>query len=263
MSFGRIFLKHFVIALLWLLHQQEAEAGNVKPKLPLRGRIVDGVDAIEGQFPYQVSVWFEGSHMCGGSIISPSYILTAAHCAYAGQDQVVDPSLLSVRAGSIYNNRGGQVASVSEITVHPSYNGNDSDMALLKLSDPLEMNANVRAIELATEEPPLGSFVTTSGWGRLSEGGVRPETLHYLLVLGLPNANCKNWLPHLSNTSTCFVHLKGQGVCNGDSGGPAVYEDKLVGVTSWVLGDCGAVYGPDVYSSVVYHRDWITRNSRE
>uniref|UniRef100_A0A1I8NLI1 Peptidase S1 domain-containing protein n=1 Tax=Stomoxys calcitrans TaxID=35570 RepID=A0A1I8NLI1_STOCA len=261
MSFGSIFHKHLLIALLCLLHQQATKAGKVKPSLPLRARILGGSDAAEGQFPHQVSIRIGETHICGGSIISPSYILTAAHCAYAGEEPI-DPSYLSIRAGSIYVNRGGQEANVSEITVHPSYNENDNDIALMKLAAPLQMNENVRAIELATEEPPVGSFVTTSGWGRLSQDGAQPEILQYFAMLGLPNAECKTWLPRLSDNTICLVHFNGQGVCRGDSGGPAVYDGKLVGVTNSVLGVCGR-FGPDVFSSVAHHRDWVVRNSRE
>ncbi|XP_013110304.1 chymotrypsin-1 [Stomoxys calcitrans] len=264
MVFRKVVRIQLFLVLLCLIHHQATEARAPKDsRPPLRGRIVGGSNAREGQFAYQVSLRLDGSHLCGGSVISADYILTAAHCVYAGGDSVVAPSVLSIMAGSNRRNSGGQQRDVSEIKVHPNYtgSGNDSDIALLKLSSPLELNDDVQTIALATEEPPLAALVTASGWGRLSEGGARPDILQYINMIALPNSECRTWT-RVSNNVICLLHLDGQGACNGDSGGPAVYNNELVGVANAVFGECGT-FGPDVYSSVAFHRDWVLRNSQD
>lgn len=103
-------------------------------------------------------------HFCGGSIISKDYVLTAGHCA-EGQSA----SRLKVRVGSSFKSKDGDLVTVEEITVHPSYNPFtiDYDFALLKLSESLVLGENVKAIKLPEQDksPSAGTHCTVSGWG--------------------------------------------------------------------------------------------------
>ncbi|NP_001298167.1 serine protease SP24D-like precursor [Stomoxys calcitrans] len=248
-----------IFCVLYLaLGHREGEAQRPRPQ----PRIVGGLTAFKGSFPYQVSVQLNGGHICGGSIISKDYVLTAAHCVYEGQsDELVPISQLYIRAGSIFSNFGGQRRGVSEIKAHPSYNYPIDDIALLKLAQPLKLNKEVAAIDLATEEPTSGSELTISGWGRLSEGGSMPRVLQHTTLLGLSNEDCRKTVP-IPGHVICVLHGVRQGVCDGDSGGPAVLDKKLVGVANFVDGQCGTS-GPDGYASVPYYRDWILKNSSD
>lgn len=84
--------KRLLLAIIILWNYCEAE--NVRQFYP-QGRIVGGTAAREGQFPYQVSLRWGGAHVCGGSIVSASYIVTAAHCLTLGtaEQKYVDNSL--------------------------------------------------------------------------------------------------------------------------------------------------------------------------
>uniref|UniRef100_A0A1L8EGG5 Putative serine protease sp24d-like protein n=1 Tax=Haematobia irritans TaxID=7368 RepID=A0A1L8EGG5_HAEIR len=228
------------------------------------GRIVGGVDAYEGQFPHQISLRFSGSHICGGSIISRNYILTAAHCVGAededGVYHVDDAKYFTIRAGSTNRLMGGVVKQVVEIIVHEDYGNFINDVALLKLESPLIFSANIQAIPIATEEVPVGSAVGISGWGRLKTGGDIPIKLQHNTLESISKLKCFTSILMSSDALICLAHPSDNGACNGDSGGPATYNNELVGVAGFVVGGCGTT-NPDGYAKVFYHRDWIKAHS--
>ncbi|KAJ4432547.1 hypothetical protein ANN_21170 [Periplaneta americana] len=92
------------------------------------GRIVGGTTTTITNFPYQLSLRYSGSHICGASIISANWAVTAGHCI------IGSASSLTLRAGSTYSNTGGTVHQVSQAIRHGSYNANtlDYDIAVLK-----------------------------------------------------------------------------------------------------------------------------------
>ncbi|XP_013110305.1 serine protease SP24D [Stomoxys calcitrans] len=258
MTFEKPSSKPLLFFYLCLAYCYGVQAANLK----LQGRIVGGQNAILGQFPYQVSVQVVDMHVCGGAIISNDYVVTAAHCVYHGDPlQLIPNFLVDVRAGSILHDADGQRVGVAEIKPHPEFHGHTNDIALLKLSRPLEFNENVRAIGLATEEPRSGSQLSITGWGRLSENGIVPGILQHTTLFALAHEQCQTLAaipPHVM----CVLHNDGEGACDGDSGSPAVLNNQLVGVAIFVKGKCGTL-GPDGYASVPHYRQWLIDNSRD
>lgn len=126
-------------------------------------RIVGGREVNIEDYNYQVSLQKIG-HFCGGSIISPSYILTAAHCTN-GQDA----KRLKVRAGSSFKGSGGEVYQVETILQHPNYTSSntDFDYSILKLESEIKLSEVANAITLpdVNEWVKVGSDCTVSGWG--------------------------------------------------------------------------------------------------
>ncbi|XP_073833451.1 serine protease SP24D-like [Musca autumnalis] len=233
-------------------------AANKTRQFHPQSRIVGGATASEGQFPHQVSLRWGGSHVCGGSIISSTYIVTAAHCVTRGTPpKAFPPNYISIRAGSRNRDAGGQVIDGAELKVHPDYDRFDNDIALVKLSKPLKFNEHVKAIDLVQHEPPTGVPVLASGWGLTKNGGSTSKYLQYNTLTARRNADCGNSTP---DSVICLTHGAGNGVCSGDSGGPATYKNTLVGVANYVVNGCGSTFA-DGFSSVAYHYKWLKSNS--
>lgn len=128
------------------------------------GRIVGGNEIEIEAIPYQVSVRFYDSHLCGGSILSARFVITAAHCTYSF------PRIgFSVRAGSSNKDEGGSVHTVSNINEHPRFDDRmlDYDASILTLLNRIAFDKYRQPIKLPYfgEVTRLGSIVATSGWG--------------------------------------------------------------------------------------------------
>ncbi|KAJ8932957.1 hypothetical protein NQ314_014336 [Rhamnusium bicolor] len=224
------------------------------------GRIVGGTPANIADYPYQVSVQFDGSHACGGSIITETFILTAAHCTYD-----VTERQLSVRAGSSLHNSGGQLVQVSRIFQHAQFNIDtyDYDIAVLKLASALILGANVAKINMV---PPTGAIrngdvAVATGWGRLTNDGVIPTQLQVVSLPTITTQGCQTFygsgLGGVTDRMFCAGYpAGGKDTCQGDSGGPLVLSGTLIGITSW--GDiCGQANSPGVYTNLALFRSYV------
>ncbi|XP_068139783.1 serine protease SP24D-like [Drosophila tropicalis] len=237
--------------------------GQVVQSAP-NGRVVGGEDAVNNQFPHQVSLRNRGSHGCGGSIISRNYVLTAAHCVtYADEngDYHASPaSQFSVRAGSNDRLSGGVLKNIISITVHEDYGNFLNDVALLEVESPFIFSDSIKAISLPSQNTPGNVDIIISGWGLLKHQGDLPRYLQYNTLKSLTFSDCDNAIGWGVTNGLCLAHEVDNGACNGDSGGPATYNGELVGVAGFVVGGCGNSY-PDGYARVHYFNDWIKKNS--
>ncbi|KAF5901255.1 plasma kallikrein isoform X2, partial [Clarias magur] len=230
-------------------------------------KIVGGSDAATGEWPWQISLQSGLHHICGGSIISSRWILTAAHCL-STQD-----IHFSVRAGITKLSEAGTKYELEIIIVHPNYNktSGENDIALIKLKKPITFNNVVRPVCLteAVKEAEFlrGKKCTVTGWGRLSTGSF-PDTLQKAQVPLISSDVCAGILREEDMTRTkvfpsnlCAGYPEGKiDSCDGDSGGPLVCQAEstwyLAGLTSWGLG-CAKPNKPGVYTRVSYYVPWI------
>ncbi|XP_005751637.1 transmembrane protease serine 3 [Pundamilia nyererei] len=230
-----------------------------------RTRIVGGNITKQGQFPWQVSLHFRNEHLCGGSIISPYWVITAAHCVYG----FVNSSMWAVYVGLTEQPlHGAQALAVEKIVYHNRYRqkGLDYDIALMKLAKQLEVNGSVQPICLPShgEEFKEGTLCWISGWGATEEDGDTSVVLRSAVVPLISNQNCNKpevYKGLISSWMICAGYLEG-GIdsCQGDSGGPLACEDssvwKLVGATSWGIG-CAHINKPGVYTRITLALSWI------
>ncbi|NXR84247.1 TMPS2 protease, partial [Pycnonotus jocosus] len=233
-------------------------------------QIVGGSGAVLGQWPWQVSLHVQGTHVCGGSIITPQWIVTAAHCV---EGQLSDPHSWRVYAG-ILNQDEMLIKSgykVQKIISHPDYDtdSKDNDVALMKLETALSFTENVRPVCLPNPGMMFQSNQQCwiSGWGAEYQGGKTSNTLNFVAVPLIERSKCNAVYIYngmILPTMICAGELAG-GVdsCQGDSGGPLVtYHYSvwwLVGDTSWGSG-CATPNKPGVYGNMTVFTDWIYKN---
>ncbi|KAH8395719.1 hypothetical protein KR222_011446 [Zaprionus bogoriensis] len=246
-------------------------------------RIINGTAAKSRQLPYQVAlnVYFanavEDANLCGGTIISKRWILTAAHCLQEPDTKLVK---IEVLAGSVNKKikEAGQVklqVLASAAIVHPQYNRDTviNDIGLIRLPRDLLLNAFVLAAKLPkrnAKETYAGRLAISSGWGLMANN--RPaNTLQFLSVKIISNTQCeRDWNTQLKGkrkflpgSFLCIDSTLGL-PCRGDSGGPLVLDDgsrTVVGIVSHGYDAKCRIRVPDIFTRVSSFVDWIERHT--
>ncbi|NXE59156.1 TM11E protease, partial [Calcarius ornatus] len=231
-------------------------------------RITDGQRAREGEWPWQASIQLDGTHRCGASIISNTWLVTAAHC-FRG---VRDPRRWTASFGILLR-PPKQKKLVRKIIVHERYGDvlldHEYDVAVVELASPIEFTSDVHSVCLpeASHIFPDNASCFVTGWGALENDGecYSVNQLRQAEVRIISTAVCNRRQVYggaITAGMLCAGYLDGQvDACQGDSGGPLVHANSrgiwyLVGIVSW--GDeCGKPNKPGVYTRVTYYRNWI------
>jgi len=273
---------------------------TLTPMVSMLSRIVGGDETEIEHFPWQVLMRFhnkkatpkaEWEYRCGGSILSPKFVMTAAHCILADEREPIRPNLYRIEAGTNdVNDREAPKFKVDKIHIHPDneLKGNRADYAIVELQGkgiPLKGSSKARAICLPDADDidsfKQGTKFIASGWGTTDanlEDPTYPKTLQYIEIPFVPRKKCneiygkaviKTTTHEVYSNEICAGELKNggyAGACFGDSGGPLAWRDpatsiyKLIGVASWGE-NCGEYKHlkktPGRYAGLPDALDWI------
>jgi len=232
-------------------------------------KIINGALATNGQFPFLIQLFNKTGNynFCGGSLIGPYHVLTAAHCTV---DAIA--SEIQIWAGSldIYDDVKGYKVDVAAIHVNPNYDANliRNDVTVIKLAKPFPKTVGVRTVQLPTTSAAPGALLTVCGFGAtVPAGGTYPEFLMFVQIPMIKTAECQNYFGSsiVASQMICgFDTNPNQGTCYGDSGGPIVTGSKTTAVQQGVV-SFGSANGcattPSVFARVSYFRDWILQQT--
>ena len=197
------------------------------------GRIVGGENAVEGRYTYMVSMFVRANATanfgagCGGSLIAPDVVLTAAHC-FDSAAQAVTLTEVTAPAYDLSQPAPGSMYTVVQAVIHPNYNTMTlaNDVALLKL-DGTPTNPQLITINQDAAFPMSGQITTDIGWGETTEGGSTADILQ-VLQSGryITSEECRDvnddpnndFGAFVANDWVCTLTPANEGSCQGDSG---------------------------------------------
>jgi secreted trypsin-like serine protease len=244
------------------------------------GRIIGGSRAAQGAHPWQVRLTMNmgrGSALCGGSVISPNYILTAAHCV-VNQGRVMSASQVSVLAGTVggWSGPSGQKRNAAEIIVHSSYGDlvgtrdNQHDIALIRMDRPLSLDSHTAAVCLNRQRSSVdeNSPVWISGFGQDANGQTQQQLKEAQVMIQDGGFCTRAWRGIYDDSRQVCAISRSNSVCRGDSGGPLTQKIngryEQIGLVSFGSADmCLNTRMPPVFTRVSNYVNWIERNMRE
>ncbi|XP_060527630.1 trypsin 3A1-like [Cylas formicarius] len=222
-------------------------------------RIIGGEQVDISQVPYQVAILLYGQQDCGGTLISPTKVLTAQHCWLEGT-RISD---YSVRVGSTDWENGGQEIEITAFDLHDVPKGEtftSYDIAVITLKSAVNVsNAVTIPVDDADTVHVDGEVATISGWGVTFDpaGPIPPNVTVGKYPLSAINSTVISCAGGESNI--LCLSQQGDGACYGDSGGPAVINGKLAGIVSG--GICASYIYPGVFTRVSAFREWIKEHA--
>lgn len=218
--------------------------------------------------PWAVAITDDaGNQYCGGTLVTPVKVVTAAHCTYDQSTNQPRPteSLRAITGRADLRTDNGQEHEVDRVWTAPDYRTftQGQDIAVLTLSSPAQEKPlpMVGPGETAPYRP--GTPGRIYGWGRTSESAPSSPQLRSVGIPVAEHPYCKHAYPEYDPRGQFCAGLPqgGKDACAGDSGGPYVVDDRLVGVVSYGTG-CGRPGYPGVYTKLSAYADQVREQLR-
>ncbi|XP_045523249.1 transmembrane protease serine 9-like [Pieris brassicae] len=244
-------------------------------------RIVGGTSSQPAEFPWAASIWRQGTHQCGATVISDRWLITAGHCVCNVFDAFYKAKQLTAVVGFTDISTSDRNEALSSIVPHPDYRckKKTNDVALLKTIRQLIWSSSIRpaCLPQPLDSDYSGQLATVAGWGFTHEDrgiGERPNVLQKTDVLVVNNDVCNDWYKsqgskvRIIGTQMCAGHESGgRDSCWADSGGPLMTKNEnghtmLIGVVSTGSG-CARAKMPGIYTRVSRYTEWIQTSVSE
>jgi len=267
------------LALAALLLLTTVTSLPVEEGQQLDKRIVNGEDATANAFPSIASLQQWEQNFCGGSLIAPEWILTAAHCLEKIKDLTNFDGYQAVLGEHDLNKKSDteQIVQYEKVFLHQSYKGKHGhyhhDIALIKLTKPVTTNQHVKFATLShdADDHLDKEDCLLVGWGdnEYNDQDSKP-VLQQIKMEIVPNADCKWKWESITSGQVCVQDanphaVKGhRSACSGDSGGPMMCgagHNVVKGVASYVAGECEGDAAPNVYTKVSGYIKWIEQHT--
>ncbi|KAM7361979.1 trypsin beta-like [Cochliomyia hominivorax] len=230
---------------------------NVSFVVPeVQSRIVGGQPTSIQNAPYVIQLLHNGKFICGGTLIAPRVVVTAAHCVKGFR-----PGNLSIKAKATKLSQPGVISRVWKVITPKGFNMNTKtlDVAVLKLRSPVN---GIRRIGLCNRVLKDGDNVQVYGWGLRRENAMTVSNhLQTVKVRAIAKSKCEQLYRGknvLTRTMFCASIPGRKDACSGDSGGPAIVNGQFCGIVSWGVG-CARKNYPGVYTNVFAVRNFIRK----
>ncbi|KAJ8686930.1 hypothetical protein QAD02_022724 [Eretmocerus hayati] len=221
-------------------------------------RIYDGTDAVDGQYPFVVSLRVDTieknqTYLCVGSILDSRFILTAAHCLRNFKHDA-----LTIVAGSNLLEGGSQQTYKSEyLVMHEKFQNIENDIGIIRVDRDIDLNDKVQPVKLFQDKFEEVDYpVILTGWGDTNaEDPV--NRLQQLLTTVVDLNRCRySYDDLIKDTHLCTSSNTKRGACVGDSGSPVIADGTLIAIFSFVDEFCGNG-SPEVNTRIYPYLQWI------
>ncbi|XP_034247363.1 brachyurin-like [Thrips palmi] len=249
-------------------HALRTHGADRQPGQPRSLRVVNGNTAAPGQFPHQVGIYVDMSAFCGGALIHPNWVLTAATCVSQAQRFT---AFLGAQNINLPAEKGRIAVTTTRAYTHDDFDSKlyKNDIALLLLPREVKLTDHIKTVSLPPRSYATKDFADAalqlSGWGYQKDGAATiSPSLRYVDLKGTDKKTCVSTYSYevVHDYTLCCKGDNKASPCQGDTGGALVEQKQdgtaiVVAVASFTPGKGCSTGKPSGFTKVASFLDWI------